>query len=86
MFWLYALLGLASVGALAAARKRRAAYLLGACLLMVMLWSACGGGAQVVHTPGTPAGTYTLDVSATVTSAATSSKLTHDLKLTLTVD
>jgi len=53
---------------------------------MVMLWSACGGGAQVVHTPGTPAGTYTLDVSATVTSAATSSKLTHDLKLTLTVD
>jgi hypothetical protein len=86
MFWLYALLMLASLAGLAGAGKRRAAYLLGACLLIVMFWSACGGGAQVVHTPGTPTGTYTLDVSATVTSAATSSTLTHDLKLTLTVD
>ena len=86
MFWLYALLALASLAALAGAGKRRAAFLLGACLLIVVFWSACGGGAQVIHTPGTPSGTYTLDVSATVTSAATSSKLTHDLKLTLTVD
>ncbi|MGA2607045.1 MAG: FG-GAP-like repeat-containing protein [Terriglobia bacterium] len=86
MFWLYAFLGLASVAALAGARQRRAAYLLGACLLLVMLWSACGGGAQVIHTPGTPAGTYTLDVTATVTSAATSSTLTHDFKFMLTVD
>jgi hypothetical protein len=86
LFWLYALLGLASVGALAGAGKRRAAFLLGACLLVAMFWSACGGGAQVVHTLGTPAGTYTLDVTATVTSAATSSTLTHVLKLTLTVD
>ena len=67
--------------------KRRAAILLGACLLIAMFWSACGGGTpQVVQTPGTPTGTYTLDVSATVTSAATSSTLTHDLKLTLTVN
>jgi VCBS repeat-containing protein len=85
-FWLCALLGLASVGALAGARKRRAAYLLGACLLLVMFWSACGGGAQVVHTPGTPAGTYTLDVKGTVTSTAPSATLTHDFKFTLTVE
>jgi hypothetical protein len=87
MFWLYALLGLAGVAALAGAGKRRAAYLLGTCLLLVILWSACGGGGtQIIHTPGTPAGTYTLDVSATVTSTATSSTLTRDFKFTLTVD
>jgi hypothetical protein len=86
MFWLYALLGLASVGALAGAGKRRAACLLGACLLMVMVWSACGGGTPLVPNPGTPAGTYTLDVSGTVTSSATPSSLTHDIKFTLTVD
>ena len=87
MFWPYAFLALASLAGLAGARKRRAAFLLGACLLIVMFWSACGGGgSMIVHTPGTPSGTYTLDVNATVTSAATSSKLTHDFKLTLTVD
>jgi hypothetical protein len=88
MFWLYALLMLASLTPLARAGKRRAAYLLGACLLIVMFWSACGGGGapQMVHTPGTPSGTYTLDVTATVISTATPSTLTHDLKLTLTVD
>jgi hypothetical protein len=88
MFWLYAFLALASLAGLAGAGKRRAAYLLGAGLLIVMFWSACGGGGgvTVVNTLGTPSGTYTLDVNATVTSAATSSKLTHDLKLTLTVD
>jgi hypothetical protein len=88
MLWPYALLMLASLAALAGAGKRRAAYLLGAGLLIVMFWSACGGGGapQIVQTLGTPSGTYTLDVSATVTSAATSSKLTHDFKLTLTVD
>jgi hypothetical protein len=87
MFWLYALLMLASLAALAGAGKHRAAYLLGACLLIVVFWCACGGGGtQVTHTPGTPTGTYTLEVSATVTSAAPSSTLTHVLKLTLTVD
>jgi hypothetical protein len=60
--------------------------LLGASLLLVVLWSACGGGAQAVHTPGTPPGTYTLDVSATVTSTAPPSTLTHNFKFTLTVD
>ena len=46
VFWLYALLWLASVLALAVARRRRAAWLLGAGLLIVMLWSACGGGSN----------------------------------------
>jgi len=85
VFWLLALVGLASAGVLAGAGKRRAAYLLGACLLLVMLWSACGGGAQVVHMPGTPAGTYTLDVKGIVTSTSTPATLTHDFKFTLTV-
>ena len=76
---------LAGVGALAGAGKRRAAYALGACLLLVMLWTACGGGAQVVHTSGTPPGTYTVDVTATATSATPPSTLTHDFKFSLTV-
>jgi hypothetical protein len=86
VFWLYALLWLASLATLAAARKRRAAYVLGACLLLAMLWSACGGGTQTVPpptSPGTPAGTYTLDVTST---DATSSTLTHTIQLTLTVN
>jgi hypothetical protein len=86
MFWLYGLLALAGLAALAAAGKRRAACLLGVGLLMAMLWCACGGGGQAVHTPGTPPGTYTVDVTGTVTSTATSSTLNHDFKFTLTVN
>jgi hypothetical protein len=65
---------------------RLAAYLLATGLLMMLLWCACGGGGQAVHTPGTPPGTYTIDVTGTVTSTATSSTLNHDFKFTLTVD
>jgi len=87
VFWLYALLWLASVRVLAAARKRRAAWLLGAGLLILMLWSACGGGGNHLTTSppisGTPAGTYTVDVTATDASTST---LTHTIKLTLTVN
>jgi len=97
MFWLYGLLGLAGLAALARtwARAvdsrfrgndgRRAAYLLATGLLMALLWCACGGGGQAVHTPGTPPGTYMIDVTGTVTSTATSSTLNHDFKFTLTV-
>jgi len=81
------LLGLASVAALAAARNRRAAWLLSAGLLLVVLWSACGGGATQTttppSTPGTPAGTYTVDVTATDAAA---SRLTHTIQYTLTVN
>ncbi len=87
VFWPYALLWLASVLGLAVARKRRAAWLLGAGLLIVMLWSACGGGGtQTIAPPpvsGTPAGTYTVDVTATDVSTST---LTHTIQLTLTVN
>jgi hypothetical protein len=86
LLWPYALLMLASLAALAGARKRPAAYLLGLSLVMIMLWGACGGGGQVVHTPGTPSGTYALSVTATVTSNATSTQLTHSLSLTLNVN
>jgi hypothetical protein len=87
VLWLHALLGLASVAALAAARNRRAAWLLSAGLLLVVLWSACGGGATQTttppSTPGTPAGTYTVDVTATDAAA---SRLTHTIQYTLTVN
>jgi VCBS repeat-containing protein len=87
MFWLYALFWLTSVLALAGARKRRAAWLLGAGLLVVMLWSACGGGGNHLTTSppisGTPAGAYTVDVTATDASTST---LTHTIQLTLTVN
>jgi hypothetical protein len=87
VFWLYGLVWLVSVLVLAAARRRRAALLLGAGLLTVMMWCACGGGGtQTVpppHNPGTPAGTYTVDVTATDASTST---LTHTIQLTLTVN
>jgi hypothetical protein len=86
VFWLYALLWLASVLAFAVARRRRAAWLLGAGLVIVMLWSACGGGGSTTPpptNPGTPAGTYTVDVTATDASTST---LTHTIQLTLTVN
>jgi hypothetical protein len=86
VFWLYALLWLASVLVLAAARKRRAAWLLGTGLLIVMLWCACGGGGTTTpppHNPGTPAGTYTVDVTATVPTAP---NLSHTIQLTLKVN
>jgi hypothetical protein len=85
VFWLYVLLGLAGVAALAGAKKRRAAWLLSAGLLIVMLWSACGGGATIPPptNAGTPAGTYTVDVTATDASTST---LTHTIQLTLTVN
>jgi len=86
VLWLYALLWLASVAAVAGARKRRAAWLPSAGLLIVMLWSACGGGGNHLTTSpprsGTPAGTYTIDVTAT---DAAHSTLTHTIQLTLTV-
>ncbi|HEV2351742.1 MAG TPA: FG-GAP-like repeat-containing protein [Terriglobia bacterium] len=60
-------------------------------LLMVVLAAAlmpgCGGGGTttpVPQTPGTPAGTYTLDVAGKFTSGTVTT--THDIKLTLTVN
>ena len=88
ILWLSVLM-LASLALLAGVRKR-SAYVLALCLTMLLLWSACGGGGggggAVVHAPGTPAGSYTLNVNATVTSTATSTVLTHTIPLTMTVN
>ncbi len=55
---------------------------LAAMLLMALVWAGCGGS-NVVHNPGTPAGTYSLTVTGTVTSG--SNALKHSLTLNLTV-
>ncbi len=52
--------------------------------MLAMLSCAGGGGGGGGGNPGTPAGTYTLDVTATF--APVSTTLTHDIKLTLTVN
>jgi len=62
--------------------RRRVA--LGTLTLLVTLWTACGGGgSSVVHSPGTPAGTYTLTVTATVTSNSATLKHSENLELTV---
>jgi len=71
-----------SVGA---SRKPALALALGTMLLLTLMWSACGNsGGAVTHNPGTPAGTYSLTVTATFTSP--SGTLTHTVPLTLTVN
>jgi beta-propeller repeat-containing protein/ASPM-SPD-2-Hydin domain-containing protein len=85
-----ALLALATL-IVAAAARRRVRWGLGAAALFVLLWASCGGGGGGGAgggvgggNAGTPAGTYNLDVSATVTSGSTTLK--HDIKLKLTVN
>ncbi|PYV27955.1 MAG: hypothetical protein DMG24_03300 [Acidobacteria bacterium] len=59
-------------------------------LLGALAMPACGGGGGSIggggspSNPGTPAGTYTLTVSASSTSGSTT--LTHDIKLTLKIN
>jgi len=57
-----------------------------ALMLVAAIWlPSCGGGSSTTTppNPGTPAGTYSLTVTATMTSGATT--LTHNLSLTLKV-
>ena len=55
-----------------------------ALLLVALAVPGCGGGgATVTHNPGTPAGTYSLTVTGTVTSG--SATLTHSFTLKVTV-
>src|SRR5437773_4618620 len=71
-----------SLGGRRALPRRRVA--LGTLTLLVTLWTACGGGgSSVVHSPGTPAGTYTLTVTATVTSNSATLKHSENLELTV---
>ena len=86
ILWVYIFLVFVSLAALCAARRRPSPWLWGTCLLMMMVCAACGGGSNVVHSPGTPTGTYTLKVTGIVTSAPTSTQLTHVTNLTLTVN
>jgi hypothetical protein len=90
LIWLWCLLALSALAALAT-RRRQAGLLLGLSLMMLVFWGACGGVTSrvtsVVHTPGTPAGMYSLSVTGTVTSAgSTSTQLTHEVKLSLQVN
>ncbi|HEV2207408.1 MAG TPA: choice-of-anchor D domain-containing protein [Verrucomicrobiae bacterium] len=55
--------------------------LLASLLTLLGSWASCGGGGGgVIHAPGTPAGTYTLTVT------ATSGSLTHNIHLSLNVN
>jgi len=55
---------------------------------LVVMWAACAGGGAPGRggggNPGTPQGTYTLTLTGSFTSGATSLK--HDLSLILKVD
>ncbi|MGA2630827.1 MAG: SBBP repeat-containing protein [Terriglobia bacterium] len=75
--WLLPLLLLAIMGA---TRRYRTSWVLAAMMLVVVLWSACGGGGTAVGVPsGTPAGTYV------VTITGTSGSSTHAKTVSLTV-
>jgi hypothetical protein len=70
--------------ALRGTRLATALFLLIALGMMAIPSCGGGGGGGTGGSPGTPAGTYTLGVTATFASASTT--LTHDVKLTLTVN
>jgi hypothetical protein len=86
---LYALLipGLFGVVGLVSNRKRGLSRLRAIGLIMVLavstLWlTSCGGGSNTPSDPGTPAGTYTITVTATTSSPA----ITHSQAVILTVN
>jgi hypothetical protein len=83
--WALLLLAMAACGLLATISKRRAAIPLGLCLTLVLSWSACGGS-TVARTQKTPPGTYTLAITGTTNLGTSTSKSTHVLNLTLTVN
>jgi hypothetical protein len=62
--------------------RQRAWAPLGAAMLSLAFWAGCGGGG--VANPGTPAGTYTLTVTGSMTLGTTT--LQHNLSLTLIVN
>ncbi|MFB3921871.1 MAG: SBBP repeat-containing protein [Terriglobia bacterium] len=71
------LLSLLTMAALALGSRRRAKWLLAATMLVVLMWSACGGNESNNPPPqtGTPAGTYTLNVTATTAAGSKSTSL-----------
>ena len=81
--FLVGLLGLAALAALTPLRRGCAWLCLVCTVLLVLVWTGCGGGGGIVHTPGTPAGSYSLTITGTLTSG--SAVLTHSLKVALNV-
>ena len=69
------------------AKMRRFRSFLGVSLIAGALLAACGGGGgrTIIHTPGTPPGTYSLTVTGAASPATGSAQVTHSLNLTLTV-
>jgi len=90
LLWLAALCALATLalaGRMAQRMRpasRAALALLAVIVLLGPVLLSCGGGGSVVHHPGTPTGTYTLNVAAKFASGTVT--LTHNVQLTLTVD
>jgi VCBS repeat protein/ASPM-SPD-2-Hydin domain-containing protein len=81
------LMALATLIALITPRRRRAWAGLAVILTAVVLWAACGGGGGNTGggggNSGTPAGTYSLTVTGTVTSGSTTLKNSMTLNLTV---
>jgi hypothetical protein len=80
---------LASWGAGPAGRTGATLAVLGATLLLVLVWAACGGGGFVSNhgSSGTPAGSYALTVTGTYTDASgQANNLSHTTTLTLKVN
>ena len=71
---------LAALVGVGAARYRRKLACLFALVALVLFFGSCGGGSQVQHQPGTPAGTYTIVVSATSGSVSRSTNLTMTVR------
>lgn len=76
--WLAVLMAMAM---LAAARRKRTALLLAALMAIMVFWTACGAGGTTVNVPsGTPAGSYSITIT------ATSGGTTQNSAVSLTVD
>jgi len=93
LLWLLALVGLAALLAVWRLRALKPAptLALAGMLLLILVWAACGGGGGFVSTTGpsgTPAGSYSLKITGTYTSASPESaeRLSHEATLTLTVN
>ncbi len=71
--WLLALLAMAGM---TLASRRRAKWLLAATMLVVLMWSACDNTKKTPPQTGTPAGTYTLTITATGAGGTKTTPLT----------
>lgn len=81
---LSAWLGAQAIGRLAPKLRLRPRLTLVAMLPLALALTSCGGaGTGPVHNPGTPAGTYSLVITAT--AGTSSAGVQHNLTLTLTV-